>query len=781
MGAPSREWTPSSVCHLPGSAALPLPRVEASGLRCVAAHLTSAGKIATGTGLLSGTAGPRIRLHWTGAAAEAAVAEAGTLGGRGREVVSDLPRGAAALLSYAAAVDRVRARVAGLQRSWDAELVAHRARLLSANDPPARLAVDEATATEQQRLRRLHTAASSELAADAGLAATRLRSITRARFVDPDPRRIAGQLLSDLPVVRGVAHDRDMAALAPQAAGLLAGNGQPLDAAARDQFLTTYGRYAGDPVFAAYLLAALGPDRLSQLTINGGSDDSGPADQLRAFLGSALLSQWSPEALRDMDPGTRQRFAALQPPFTRGAALARWLGERSADPGGGNSFGSHKTGGWVIAQLLSAGAQQHPTWRLSPDSAGDLLLGQAGAERRGVTSRDAGGRPWTDVPGSPQVRQDPMAVFLSLVPAERDVIRRLLLTPVAGGVPSSLIGHLQAGRFGAGGITEDLSLPADAEVARLLALAAHDPTDRASMQLAAEAVQGYGARTGITDLSLVHNPYATALAFEMVAILGEHPDSLDAAIKGRSTTGVTSRNGVFLPGFGTRATMRNVVGGIAAVDPGTSSPPAGLTPAEQLSAATYRTRIPAMFVFDPDGKPSRAAVGVGGDLGQTEGFIQGMVARQRVAQAGAGDVDRNLAFLAVRVGVDFIPVPAVKAIAPKLTKYLTPRDSTPAAEAAAQGAEAHRILQIRGLFESHLHDPAHWQEGASPIPWATRSGDQTNLAILREAQRTGVATPAAHRLIDLWLEEEHVADEWVSGTSNDFDLSYRTTLEEGSN
>ena len=294
----------------------------------------------------------------------------------------------------------------------------------------------------------------------------------------------------------------------------------------------------------------------------------------------------------------------------------------------------------------------------------------------------------------------------------------------------------------------------------MLALAAHDPTDRASMQLAAEAVQGYGARTGITDLSLVHNPYATALAFEMVAILGEHPDSLDAAIKGRSTTGVTSRNGVFLPGFGTRATMRNVVGGIAAVDPGTSSPPAGLTPAEQLSAATYRTRIPAMFVFDPDGKQYLVMDYTPGDN------LRQLMARQQGA---------------LPVGVDFIPVPAVKAIAPKLTKYLTPRDSTPAAEAAAQGAEAHRILQIRGLFESHLHDPAHWQEGASPIPWATRSGDQTNLAILREAQRTGVATPAAHRLIDLWLEEEHVADEWVSGTSNDFDLSYRTTLEEGSN
>ena len=108
-----------------GRVALPMPSGDPVLLRARASGLRGIDAEARQTPLLRGAMAQRLPQVWTGAAAEAAVAESTLLVGRALRVLEALPAASAALVRYAATLEQVRTSVARLQRQWDDETTAH--------------------------------------------------------------------------------------------------------------------------------------------------------------------------------------------------------------------------------------------------------------------------------------------------------------------------------------------------------------------------------------------------------------------------------------------------------------------------------------------------------------------------------------------------------------------------------------------------------------------------------------------------------------------------------
>lgn len=287
--------------------ALPMPPDICAATTDAACALERARAWAEGTSL-SRRHGlvPLLSSTWSGPAAEAARAEAGTAGRQCQDLVGSFAAPAAALRTFAAEVASTRAAVAGLREQWQQAERLERLRLaaLTPEDPTApaiTLAAHRECDRTQAELQARHAQHLARLRQQQTLAAAIVRDAAGGTGTGGATRR---SLLDRLPLTDGAIRAGQARALV---AGLLDGMPpQPASWGEREwDRIGTLGERVADPYVALALVERLGVSALAAALRAGRWDRADAARRHLAPLGTAVVSALSSRA--ESDPAWRQR------------------------------------------------------------------------------------------------------------------------------------------------------------------------------------------------------------------------------------------------------------------------------------------------------------------------------------------------------------------------------------------------------------------------------------------------------------------------------------------
>jgi hypothetical protein len=456
---------PPGVTALPGGAALPLPPGDVSALLAAARRLRAAAGRAGATGSLRGSLRASLPTVWSGAAATAALAEAGTLVSRARAVLDGLVDSAAVVEQYARSLETGQVRVRALQRRWD-DAVHERDRglavltLRAGLDPMAAAshAADRARVLDRHEvataaLGREHLRVLDELAARERSAARSLAALDASVLppsVTPGRAAVEAFLTAGMPVASGAVHGRSVSAVAATDAVAVTdlrervrrGEDVTADAVVLAALLRARGR---DPVYAQGFVEAVGVARLQQLLaelVGLGADGRGGGgldawEEVAGAVGPLLLTAVVPASsgggVNGFDARTARAVDA-RAALLRDRLVAE-MGAVHTVAGGGRHSGY-----WLFAQAL--GRSRSAGWdRALPGGlVARLAAATASAERgesrdddleliRGTTLSPRGGAWFASLQDDPDRSGDALHVLLAEVDDPASAAQ-VLTTPV---------------------------------------------------------------------------------------------------------------------------------------------------------------------------------------------------------------------------------------------------------------------------------------------------------------------------------------------------------------
>lgn len=548
--------------EMAGASALPLPHGDPTALWMAAGDVQRAAAEAR-SGVLASTAGrlPWLGRTWAGAAANEAAQESALLAGRIDDHASTSVEAAACLAAYGDALDVAQRIVVGLQTEWDA--VVRRARGAAAGamvplDPvsaAAAEAADAVTAIAIARLRASYAVTMADLRGAGDVAAYRLGDLVQglpARVspgpTDDDVRRTT---LDGLDLVAGrLAWESAQSAVSD-----ITGR---LDAVVAGDVLAVgpvgdaIRAHARDPVFAAALMARLGPDGVAAVVtaVARGSRDrllggylSADQDWLRragtalvASLGAAMATAASPAVSTGLDTVSTRRLDRWRGPWLQAMAA-------SATRRYGQPDGSQVPGAWVQGQLLAGALRSGVGPGVAYASTVGVALVAAERPSRSGSTLDL------LLPQSRPLRvgdlpSDAVTTLARSLHADVAAARAWLLHDVEwapgsspGPSPCSVIDYLVRERhllLARGDAAASL-----AAVSALVVEAGADPRSAPSALLAASFVEAVGSTAtapdapGVADLATFRQALSPAL-WDVATVVGSHPDALVAALAGPS-------------------------------------------------------------------------------------------------------------------------------------------------------------------------------------------------------------------------------------------------------
>lgn len=442
-----------------GAVALPTPPGDVATIRSAARRLRLVADTYSQTATVRGTLARLLPQVWHGAAAEAAVAEAGELSRRAQAVGAGLPPAASALDRYADFLARVRVSVNTVQREWDVATTEHARAVVSlqlravgdfnAARAVARLEADhEAT---KSRLTRRHAALLDELAAAGRVTARAVGAASDTVFPSHRAPTAAG-VRHHLVAGQGFAEGAVVAARTREQARADTVTLRSLISSASDgaapggdvsNLLDILTARASDPVYAQAVLDEIGVDgvhaAVTDLTRPGGVVPGPELDSLVGLLGSVLLTAAVPTEASRRDPRTRQQLVS-NGTFVRESLLASVHGEY-ADRSGE----TRNAGYWLVGQLVVGARRAGWTGTIPPELLRSLTGGVAAAEiaetrdsdalrRHGTTVSPDGSHLFTSLVDDPDHSGDALHVLLTEAVDDPAENAALLATEVDGGI-----------------------------------------------------------------------------------------------------------------------------------------------------------------------------------------------------------------------------------------------------------------------------------------------------------------------------------------------------------
>ncbi|MEO6999401.1 MAG: hypothetical protein ABI112_15070 [Terracoccus sp.] len=393
----SRPSTPSEGV-VAGRVALRMPSGDPALLRARASGLRSVEVEARQTPLMRRAMAQQLPQVWTGAAAQAAVAESTLLVGRALQVLEALPAASAALVRYAATLEAVRTRVARLQQQWDDEAAAHtqavdttrsQAVVDVAAAHAAALLTDEHEAVKS-RLSRQHALLLAELSSAARAAALAVDAASERTFPsrqEPSGSALRDRLFAGMSFAEGAAAAArsrqlalgDAATFRRIATGVPVGSGGSGTSSAEGltNLLASMRGRADDPVYAQVVVDELGLKGIQGLLAELSRRDSTVSAEdlhgVTGLLGRLLLTAANP-ATADLDPRT-ERLVDSNSALLRDIMVAS-LGGEVADSAGGDRYAGY----WLMGQLVTGARRSGWTGTIAPEFLQRLVTGTARAE-----------------------------------------------------------------------------------------------------------------------------------------------------------------------------------------------------------------------------------------------------------------------------------------------------------------------------------------------------------------------------------------------------------------
>ncbi|MDN5765225.1 MAG: hypothetical protein L0H78_05350 [Humibacillus sp.] len=404
-----------------GSLALRLPSGDPALLRARASGLRGIEAEARNTPLMRGAMAERLPQVWDGVAADTAVAESTLLVHRAGRVLEALPAASAALIRYAATLERVRTSVARLQRQWDDETTAH-TRAVATTRSQAVVDVTAAQAVAQltdeheavkSRLSRAHAQLLAEARAAAETAARVVEAASDRTFpsrAGPSGSALRDRLFAGMAFAEGAAavtRSRQLGVddaatlrrvLAAGHSSATIGSGGSSDQH-RNDLLASMRARADDPVYAQVVVDELGVNGIQGLLAELSRRDSAASvDDLQGavgLLGRLLLTATNPTAANptaaDLDPRT-QRLVDSGSALLRDAVIAS-LGGEVADSAGGDRYAGY----WLMGQLVTGARRSGWSGAIAPGFLQRLVTGTAQAEVAETRDNDLGRKHGTTI------------------------------------------------------------------------------------------------------------------------------------------------------------------------------------------------------------------------------------------------------------------------------------------------------------------------------------------------------------------------------------------------
>ncbi|HET7800929.1 MAG TPA: hypothetical protein VFL38_10930, partial [Humibacillus xanthopallidus] len=572
----SRGHSPGSGGSVSGAGALPAPPGDAATLRRAAVRLRRAEQTAQATGSLRGRLVTVLPQVWSGAAADAAVAESAELVHRCTSAVGRLSEAAVALERYAGALEDSQQSVRALQHEWDRATEAHEhmvaaVRLRVGADLDAgRLLVrlDEEQQGVMARLSRRHAELVEELERAALRATVALASLNDEglpRSLDPRPTSLRDRLVHGLPIASGAARASDVraSAIAGAAAArrLLARGAGSVTPPEVGDLVRTLQEHRGDPLYAQAFVEEVGVDGVNRLVVllSDAAATTGLdlTRQAVGELGSVLLTAVAPTRSRGRDGRTSRQVESA-------AALLRddlvaSLGEVVGD----DSTRSRVTGYWAVGQLVvgarvSGWSVPLPTALLARLAAGTASaeIGETrddDAERLHGSSADTGGHRFASLFDDPDVTGDALHTLLAEVGDDPQDVAAVLSTPVEGhGLTSSRGGQLVLAEALArrwvtyeastSATHPDLSLATSADLTRLMAAAgdASEPAAALRARVMSELGRIYSFAQQEHSTTAVYESSSAALESAAVDWVIAMPDAIDLTLRRTDVVAVDS-------------------------------------------------------------------------------------------------------------------------------------------------------------------------------------------------------------------------------------------------